>query len=121
MLKSIYHLGINIWKSIYYGIFNLSKATMPKDKRRQYILWNYKKLLRDYKPEEEFHGDILLFKAEQNKSKYQYLGWEKVCKNITLITFPGIHGAMYNDTESIKLISTNIFKWVDKQTVTAEV
>ena len=70
--------GINTWKSIYYGIFNITKATMPKDKRRQYILWNYKNLLKNYKPEEEFLGDILLFKAEENKSKYQYLGWEKV-------------------------------------------
>ncbi len=86
---------------------------IPKEKRNRYIRWRYKQLIMKYKPTEEFKGDILLFKAKETNIGNQYFGWDRVCKNINVITFEGNHSAMYDDQESVNIIKENIAEWIN--------
>lgn len=118
MLKQIYRGSKNIFDYIRYEKFKtFFFDKLPVNKRTSYIVRVYYQLLRNYKPVSEFKGEILLFKASDNDFNSEYLGWEKVCKNITLVQYEGNHSDMFDDQETVKLIKTQIAGWLEKNNI----
>ncbi len=115
-LKKIYRWSKNIFDYIRYEKFrSFFFDKLPINKRTSYIVRVYYQLLRNYKPVSEFKGDILLFRAAENDFNSEYLGWEKVCKNITMVHYQGNHSAMFDDQETVKLIKCHIAGWLEKK------
>lgn len=114
LAKSIYHQTINIYKKVKYDFFTSIFEKLPIDKRKAYIVCIYDQLIKKYKPVTEYKGEVLLFRASENNFNGEYLGWEKVCKNINIVHYVGNHGAMFDDLESVDIIKTHIAEWLNK-------
>ena len=118
MLKQFYRWSKNIFDYIRYEIFkSFFYDKLPINKRTSYIVRVYYQLLKYYKPVTEFKGELLLFRASDNDFNSEYLGWEKVCKNITIVQYEGNHSAMFDDQETVKLIKTQIAGWLEKNEI----
>lgn len=116
MLKQFYRWSENIFDYIRYEIFkSFFFDKLPLKKRTSYIVRVYHQLLRHYKPVTEFKGELLLFRASANNFNSEYLGWEKVCKNITIVHYEGNHSAMFDEPEIVKLIKSQIAGWLEKK------
>ena len=108
-------LGFVYMQCIYSGL-KLKNELFPSmyfrlsiSKRFIYMVMRWKEIMEKYKPTTEFKGETLLFRASENKFNAEYLGWEKICKNITLVPFRGTHGSLFNDkAESVNIIKTHV-------------
>ena len=69
-------------------------------------------IAKRYKPATAFKGEILLFKSQQNKSVYNYLGWDRFCDKIKMIIIEGNHHTLYESVESYNVLSKNIGAWL---------
>ncbi|MGQ1787242.1 thioesterase domain-containing protein [Saccharicrinis sp. GN24d3] len=125
VLKSLFHkiynylrktkIKINrLKKKAKYELFPSQFEKLPIGERTEYIVSLYDQLINNYKPEEEYKGEILLFRASENSFNSKYLGWDKVCKNVNVVNFIGNHASMFHDVEAIELIKYNISEWIDK-------
>ncbi|MBN2167155.1 MAG: hypothetical protein JW717_12820 [Marinilabiliaceae bacterium] len=119
ILKKTVDLGVSLASKViyffprkYYSLkYSLFKSTFKKmsiNKRTAYIVKIYDRLIARYKPQEQYDGKILLFRASMNLSSSRYLGWDKVCKNITVVDYEGNHASMFHDNDVIQLIKTHI-------------
>lgn len=106
--KIVYNFFRDTSDKIKYAILTRMYKKLPDTKRNKYIIWRYGQLLSKYKPEGEFKGQMLLFKAEETDSIFNNMGWEKVCKRIKKVNFDGDHGAMYHSKDSIGFIKKEI-------------
>jgi thioesterase domain-containing protein len=110
---------VNQWKTITlkkakYEIFTSFFDKLPVNKRTAYIVLLYDQLIKKYKPVTVFKGEILLFRASENPFNSEYLGWDKVCKNITIVPYIGNHASMFHDVDTIDLIKNHIGEWLDE-------
>jgi thioesterase domain-containing protein len=118
MLKQFYRWSKNNFDYIRYEIFkSFFYDKLPINKRTSYIVRVYYQLLRNYKPVSEFKGELLLFRASDNNFNSEYLGWEKVCKNITIVHYEGDHSAMFDEPGIVKLIKSQIAGWLEKKEI----
>jgi len=65
-------------------------------------------------PTTEFKGEILLFRASESPYISEYLGWNNVCKNISIVPYAGNHAAMFYDIDSIDIIKSHIAESLDR-------
>lgn len=121
ILKSIYHFFRNIYywfyhktRNLFYWLFILLKIDLPANFRKSYIIWTYYYLMKRYRPTTHFHGEILLFRTDANNSPNKYLGWDKLCENIQIVTLKGHHSSIYEDEESINVLKEKISEMLRK-------
>ena len=94
--------------SVCKGYIMLNKPT-PIGLRSFYIINNYFRLIKNYKPG-KFKGKVVLFRALENHSPLKYLGWEKHIDDLRLIPLKGGHLTILKHEESIKTIQAEIGK-----------
>jgi acyl transferase domain-containing protein len=82
---------------------------VPVKLREFYIIRNYNRLSRKYCPS-KFGGRIILFRVRENKSPDQYLGWKEHAGDVTVIPLEGKHDSMFVNSESIKVINSELRK-----------
>lgn len=101
---------------VIHDLFPSSFYKMDISKRTLYMAFKYSKISENFKPQRQFNGKILLFKARDNgfKSQKEFLGWENICKEITLVPFKGHHGYMFTNKETVNMIKTHIQEWISK-------
>ena len=108
-LRSVYVQSIYIGLKSKYELFPSLYLRLSISERFRYMVMRWTEILEKYKPTTEFNGEIILFRASENKFNSEYLGWEKVCKNIILVPFRGTHGSLFDDkVESVDIIKTNV-------------
>ncbi len=123
--NKIYYTGYHLLKNIYYDIIyhykTLKKELFPSlfyqmdiQKRSEYAVLRYSRINKKYHPKVIFEGNTLMFKSEQNNIKTKYLGWEKICKNISVISFDGDHRSMFEDNNTVNFLKNNILNWIKK-------
>ncbi len=83
---------------------------IPLGLRHYYIINKYIKLVKKYQPE-KFDGDILLFRASENKSSSEYLGWETFAQSIKIISIDGDHLTTVGEKERFESIYSEIKKY----------
>ncbi len=113
-LKDIYCDSYTLMDKIKYDFLKSNFLELPIGERTQYIVRLYEQLIRKYKPKTEFKGKILLFRASGTEYNSEYLGWDSVCNNVTVVNYNGSHGSMFSDVETIELIKSNISEWLEK-------
>lgn len=97
-------------QSICQGYIRLNKP-IPLGLRHYYIINKYKKLVKKYKPE-KFDGDILLFRASENRSSSRYLGWETLANNIKVVSIEGNHLTTVGEKKRFDSIYSEIKKYL---------
>jgi thioesterase domain-containing protein len=83
---------------------------IPLGLRNHYILSKYKKLVKSYQPE-KFDGDILLFRASENRSLSRCLGWESFANNIKVVSIEGNHLTTVGEKKIFESIYSEIKKY----------
>jgi thioesterase domain-containing protein len=71
-------------------------------------------IAKRYKPGTAFKGEILLFRSRQNRSVYEYLGWDNFCDHVKLVIIEGDHLNLYESEESYTVLSKNISELLQK-------
>lgn len=84
---------------------------IPIRLRLFYIIDKYKMLTSKYKPE-KFNGDLLLFRASENKSPLKYLGWETLVNNIKLYDINATHLKIQKEKKNAEIIFAEIEKYL---------
>ncbi len=107
-LRDVYNWFYYNTIKMFYDLFHLFKSNIPVKYRNSYIIWIYSMLLRGYRPSTPFDGKILLFRAEENLSENEHLGWDRLSSQIQTEIFKGNHSIMYRDQQSIDLLSKKI-------------
>jgi len=110
--KDIYYWFYHKARSMYYEFFLLFITNLQKKNRNYYIMSTYMDIAKRYIPATAFKGEILLFKSQQNKSVYNYLGWDRFCDKIKMIIIEGNHHTLYESVESYNVLSKNIGEWL---------
>ena len=103
------------WK-LYFSMYHILGIPLPDKYRQKYIAGKYHESMKNYTSAQSFDGDILLFKASENKSTNKYLGWDKYCNNIKMITIQGNHDSIKKIDESVESLKTNIKAWISETT-----
>lgn len=93
-------------------IYILMKNPVPVKLRNFYILDKYHLLSGRYSGA-KFNGELLLFKATENRSSIKNLGWEKLTDNINLVTVKGDHETIIEEKESCRIIHNEIAKYLN--------
>jgi thioesterase domain-containing protein len=125
VLDSMFRRGYNLSKDLYYWFYHKTrifyyefvlsfKPNISHKNRNYYIMSTYMNIGKRYKPKNQYKGEILLFKSQQNLSVHEYLGWEGFCEHVELITIPGNHKTLYETRESYETLSKNIEVWLKK-------
>lgn len=114
--KGIYYWFFHKARSVYYEFFLLFKTNIKKKNRNYYIMTTYMEIAKRYKPVTSFKGEILLFRSGQNKSVYEYLGWDRFCDHVKLVIIEGDHLNLYESEESYNVLSKNIGELLKKAT-----
>ena len=105
--KVIRFVKLSICKS-----FTIMKKPIPI-RWRKFNMWEkYKKLFSKYKVE-KFNGNILLFKAGENLSSYNYLGWETLVNEINMFVIDGKHTDIFENKKSVDILKTEFKKHLD--------
>jgi thioesterase domain-containing protein len=84
---------------------------IPIKLRLFYIMDRYKTLIRKYQPE-KINGDLLLFRASENKSSLKYLGWETLVNNIKLFDIDANHLTIQKEKKNAEIIFAEIEKYL---------
>lgn len=121
ILKRVYHFFQDIYywfyyciRNIFYELFILLRIDLPAHFRKSYIIWTYFNLMKIYRPTIQFHGEIILFRTESNKSPNKYLGWDNLCNRIQIITLKGDHNSLYGGEESMNVLKEKISEMLQK-------
>jgi acyl transferase domain-containing protein/thioesterase domain-containing protein len=85
----------------------------PVNLREYYIIDKYIKLQRAYSPAKS-DVKLVLFRATENKSYPELLGWEKFTDNITVIPLEGDHSSIFTNEKSIKKIQTETMRLLNQ-------
>lgn len=83
---------------------------VPLSLRHYYIINKYKNLVKKYHPE-KFDGELLLFRASENKSSSKYLGWESFAKTIKVVGIEGDHLTTVGEKSRFESIYSEIKKY----------
>jgi thioesterase domain-containing protein len=113
-LRTIYDWAYYNSIKIFYDFFHIFNINLPVKYRNSYIIWTYSKLWKAYRPDTPFKGKILLFKAEENLSEKEYLGWDRLCNQIQVVIFKGNHRTMYRGKESNEVLNERINDFLNK-------
>lgn len=110
-----------IIKPIYYYLIKLTMVStisklcfmlnipIPVKRRRNYIFSIYFYMLKKYNyTQSTFEGEVILFKASENDSSLNHLGWDKLIPNLKLITVQGNHASFLHEMEENKLIKDKL-------------
>lgn len=84
---------------------------IPLGLRHYYIIDKYKKLVKKYRPE-KFDGDILLFRASENRSISRCLGWETFAKSVKIVDIEGDHLTAVGEKSRFESIYSEIKKYL---------
>lgn len=90
----------------------LMKKPLPSERRKIYIWDKYAALTKKYKPG-KYNGSLLLFRSNESKSSYEYLGWDNHADNIELAFVEGKHTEIFWNSNSVQTIATEIKKRLD--------
>lgn len=90
-----------------YRCYFLFGKPLPVEIRKSYIWFKYGELSKKYSPE-KFNGNLLLFKTKENRSTYEYLGWESLADNVKLFDVDGKHTEIFWNKSSVETIATEI-------------
>jgi pimeloyl-ACP methyl ester carboxylesterase len=112
--KGIYYWGFHLARKIYFESLLLFKTKLHQKNRNYYIMGTYGEISRRYKPKAKYDGNILLFRTNQNRSQFKYLGWDTLSNNVNLVLLEGDHKTIYNNQGSYDKISKNIGEWLQK-------
>ncbi len=112
-IKRKFKTEITLYTNSLYFFF---KIPLPVNRRRQYIVVSYRRILKHYSPR-KFNGDILLIRAEENNSTHKNLGWDNHVNKIELINLEGNHQNVIRLENNICQISTLVREYLDKKTV----
>jgi thioesterase domain-containing protein len=88
------------------------KKRTPIYLRSFYIINKYSRLMKTYTPE-KYSGKVVLFRALENNSKMQSLGWEKYVPDLTVIPIKADHLSILKDQASIEKIRVEVKKLVE--------
>lgn len=86
------------------------KKPIPLGLRHYYIINKYIKLVRKYQPE-KFDGEILLFRASENKSLSKCLGWDTFAKGVKIVDIEGDHLTTVGEKARFESIYEEIKKY----------
>jgi len=105
---------------LYYYVDRGSR--IPVQLRKTYTFDKYNDMIRTYRTNEKYEGEILLFRASKNKSKDRYLGWDKIVGHVRLIYLEGDHGSLLKEEISMKLFKETFNDYVKEvqQKITKE-
>ncbi len=119
--RKIFSVPKKAWLKIYYdswkwyfATYHLFEKPLPDKYRNKYIAGKYHDSMKNYKPSRAFKGNILLFRASENKSPQKYLSWDKYCDSIKLVTIKGNHDTIKKIEESVESLKTIIADWIRK-------
>lgn len=95
-----------IYKKTVYNFARKSRESMPLDYRNAYIMGVYTNLWKKYKPT-KFEGNVTLFKSSENRSRFQYLGWDEHSDSVDLIELKGDHMQIIRGADNIdRMVNT---------------
>jgi hypothetical protein len=101
----VYYKSIRSVRNAYFIFFK----KLPVDHRRAYVYDIYTNLGRKYKVNGRFHGKLVVFRASENDSDMEYLGWDKYADNILeSVTLRGDHVTVLKNEDSLELIRKKI-------------
>lgn len=86
----------------------LDKPT-PLMFRNYYIIDRYITLVKTYKPE-KIESEVILFRATQNGSAQEYLGWDKYIDNIKIIPVKAAHISILEREENKVIVQAEMKK-----------
>lgn len=112
------HIRRNIISPLYQGLLKrvkrlictfyfTIKKPLIKQLRKFYVLDKYYIVWEKYLPG-KFDGKMVLYRAEGNKSSYEYLGWDKGVDDIQLELLPGFHETMFLPEEGAHLLKESM-------------
>jgi thioesterase domain-containing protein len=113
--KDVYYWIFHRCRSIFYELLLKFNIVLHNKNRNYYIMSTYIEISKGYKPQIPFKGEILLFKTKLNKSVHEYLGWDKLCTDITMVLVEGDHKTIYESKESYETLSKNIDEWMQNK------
>ncbi|MBK8805430.1 MAG: acyltransferase domain-containing protein [Bacteroidales bacterium] len=106
-----YYISIRLFRN---GLFLVLKK-LPVQHRRKYVYDIYTNLSLKYKINGKFNGGVVVFKASENHSDMDYLGWDKYAENIhELVVMKGNHESVLKDNDTLKLILKKIDFYINK-------
>jgi hypothetical protein len=112
--KGIYYWGFHLGRKIYYEFLLSFRRKLHTKNRNYYIMGTYGEISRRYRPVTKYNGDILLFKTKENRSQFEYLGWDTLSNSVNLVSLEGNHKTIYHSQESFDVLSKNIGEWLQK-------
>ncbi len=113
-LSRLYHTSLYYYKTLKIQLFPSLYYNLDIQKRSNYIVVRYFHISKKHKPKTKFKGQTLLFKAMKSNTKSEYMGWDKICENITVLPINGTHREMFEDKTIANLLKANIQEWIEK-------
>ncbi|HEX2968422.1 MAG TPA: beta-ketoacyl synthase N-terminal-like domain-containing protein [Bacteroidales bacterium] len=77
--------------------------------RNYYIIDRYKTLIKSFKPE-KLNGEVILFRATENGSSLDCLGWDKYIDNIKVVPVKAAHISILENDENKQLVRKEMEK-----------
>jgi acyl transferase domain-containing protein/thioesterase domain-containing protein len=101
----VYYKSIRSIRNAYFIFFK----KLPVEQRRAYVYDIYTNLGRKYRINGRFHGKLIVFRASENDSDLEYLGWDKYADHILeSVTLRGDHVTVLKNEDSLELIRKKI-------------
>lgn len=88
------------------------KKPIPVSKRNYYLWIKYSGLTLKYFPG-KFDGNMLLFRASEQKSSNRYLGWETLVNNISIIEIEGHHLDIFKEKDKTDTLLREIKNYLE--------
>ncbi len=114
VLRRTKHYLVFYYKKIKLKLFPSIYYKMSFWERTQYVIFKYEQIAKKYTPKFSFNNKVLLFKSTQIQLPTKCLGWEKICNDISVVSFNGDHMSMFYDSKNANFIKTNIQDWITK-------
>jgi thioesterase domain-containing protein len=91
----------------------LFKMPLPVTRRHFYMLEKYRVLTGKYRPA-KYNGKILLFRTVDNRSSYNYLGWETLTDSIRYVTLAADHTTVFENEQSAGVLKTEFANYLSQ-------
>ncbi len=115
IFRTIYHTCGYLYKTKRKELFPSAYLNLDGQKRADFIERTYYNALKKHNPTTPYKGKILLFISQYNHQRNpNYLGWDKICKDISVIPFNATHYAMFEDEKTSNFILSYIIKWINE-------
>lgn len=107
--QKVYYKSVRIIRELYFTFFK----TLPVKQRRAYVYDIYNNLALKNKISGTYNGETIIFRASEDGSDLEYLGWEKFTTNIQeSILLQGNHVTIIKNQESQLKLEETIKKYM---------